>query len=147
MTVLAIPLVDCQYIGEDEKLPNSPFPSATAQSGSLQGNIDDVARLLEVSTTEPGMPSEANPAGELTVNLAPGDYEITAACAGVPTATLSLVKGGGPPETTEYPCDGISVRYRGREASRKARRRSHHDPRGPVDGQRGCCRRYGGAQP
>lgn len=110
LTVLAIPLVGCQYIGADEKLSNSPFPSAAAQPRSFQDNIDDVARLLEVSENAPGMPSEANPAGELTVDLAPGDYEIKAACAGLLTAKLTLVKGGGPPETLLYPCEATALK-------------------------------------
>ncbi|MDR6508594.1 hypothetical protein [Arthrobacter oryzae] len=97
-------------MGEDEKLSNSPFPSATAEPRSFQDNIDDVARLLEVSENAPGMPSEANPAGELTVDLAPGDYEIKAACAGLLTAKLTLVKGGGPPETLLYPCEATAMK-------------------------------------
>ncbi|WP_457962209.1 hypothetical protein M1E17_11540 [Arthrobacter sp. D1-29] len=110
MTMLAIALAGCQYIGEDEKLVNSPTPSATAPPRSVQDNIDDVARLLEVSEDAPGMPSEAKPAGELTVDLAPGDYEIKAACAGVLTANLTLVKAWGPPEPMEYPCDTTPVK-------------------------------------
>lgn len=111
LTVLAIPLVGCQYIGDDEKLSNSPFPSATAQPRSFQDNIDDVARLLEVSEDAPGMPSEAKPAGELTVDLAPGDYEIKAACAGVLSAEITLVRAGGAPEVMQWPCDTAMKRF------------------------------------
>lgn len=111
LTVLALPLVGCQYIGEDENLSNSPSLTATAQPRSFQDHIDAVARLLEVSENAPGMPTEANPAGELTVDLAPGDYGIKAACAGVPGARLTLVRAEGPPEAMEYPCDTALNRF------------------------------------
>lgn len=44
------------------------------------------------------------------MDLAAGDYEIWAACAGVPTAELTVVTGGGPPETMEYPCGTPAVK-------------------------------------
>ncbi len=116
MAVLAIPLVGCEYSGPAEKQADSASRSATAQPRSVQENVVDVARLLEVSTAGPGMPSEANPAGELTVVLAPGDYVVTTACAGVVRATLTLVKGEGLPQgmepiTMEYPCDTAVERF------------------------------------
>jgi hypothetical protein len=110
LIVLAIPLVGCQYSGEDEILANSPFPSATAQPRSFHETIDDVARLLEVSEDAPGMPSEANPAGELTMDLVPGDYEIKAACAGVLSAEITLVSAGGQPEVMHWLCDTTAMK-------------------------------------
>lgn len=116
LTVLTLPLVGCEYSGPAEKPSNGPSGIVTAQPQSFQENVDDVARLLEVSTADPGMPSEEKPAGELTVVLDPGDYVVTTACAGVVRAKLTLAKGGGMPEemepiTMEYPCDTAVERF------------------------------------
>jgi hypothetical protein len=70
-----------------------------------------VARLLNASAAAPGMPSEAEPAGELSIVLAPGDYEITSACSGVYGAKLTIVKGDGPPEAMGFTCDSALERF------------------------------------
>ena len=57
------------------------------------------------------MPSEAESAGELSIVLAPGDYMVKTACAGVHGAKLTIVKGEGPPVTTEYTCGFTLERF------------------------------------
>lgn len=58
------------------------------------------------------MPSEAEPAGKLSLVLAPGDYTVTGACAGVYGAKLTLVRGDeGLPKATEFKCDATLERF------------------------------------
>lgn len=116
LAVLVIPLAGCEYSGPAEKPVSSPSRSETAQPRSFQENVGEVAHLLEASRTDPGMPTEADPAGELSMVLAPGDYMVTTACAGVVRAKLTLVKGEGLPDemepiTMEYPCDTAVERF------------------------------------
>lgn len=111
LTVLALPLAGCQYSGPAEEQANSPSRSETAQPQSFHENVDEVAHLLEVSTTDPGMPSEAEPAAELSTVLAPGDYMVKTACAGAPGAKLTIMKGEGLPEATDYLCDSTIERF------------------------------------
>jgi hypothetical protein len=70
-----------------------------------------VARLLGTPVSEPGMPSEAEPVGKLSVVLAPGDYLVTGACAGVHGAKLTIVKGDGIPEEMRFECDSPLARF------------------------------------
>ena len=72
---------------------------------SFEENVGDVARLLGASVTAAGMPTEAEPAGKLATVLAPGDYVVTAACAGGYFAKLTIVEGDGLPLSTEVDCD------------------------------------------
>ncbi|MFJ5976344.1 hypothetical protein [Pseudarthrobacter oxydans] len=109
--VLAMPLAGCEYSGPDEPpAPSSP-PAATPSAASFKDNISEVARLLEASPTDPGMPSEAGPAGKLSLELAPGDYLVTGACAGVYGAKLTLVKADGVPEVTSFECTSTLDRF------------------------------------
>lgn len=73
--------------------------------------MDEVARLLEASPTDPGMPSETQPAGKLFLDLAPGDYMVTGACAGVYGAKLTIVRADGIPEATSFECDSTLDRF------------------------------------
>ncbi|UZX02137.1 hypothetical protein F8G81_05520 [Arthrobacter sp. CDRTa11] len=57
------------------------------------------------------MPSETEPAGELTIELAPGDYTVKSACAGGNSANLSIVQGERPPLTMPYTCDSVLERF------------------------------------
>ncbi len=70
-----------------------------------------MAALLGVSLTEPGMPSDAEPAGKLSLALAPGDYLVTGACAGVYGAKLTIVGEDGVPERAEFRCDATLDRF------------------------------------
>ena len=111
LAALVIPLAGCEYSSPAEGPRQSSPQASAAQAPSFEENVDDVARLLEVSTSDPGMPSEAKPAGELSIELAPGDYMVKTACAGVHGAKLTIVKGEGPPEATEYTCDSTLERF------------------------------------
>ncbi|GKV73545.1 hypothetical protein NCCP2145_29260 [Pseudarthrobacter sp. NCCP-2145] len=109
--VLAMSLAGCEYSGPDEPpAPSSP-PPATPSAASFKDNVSEVARLLEASPTDPGMPSEAEPAGKLSLELAPGDYLVTGACAGVYGAKLTLVKADGVPEVTSFECTSTLDRF------------------------------------
>jgi hypothetical protein len=57
------------------------------------------------------MPTEAEPAGKLATVLAPGDYIVTAACAGGYFAKLTIVEGDGPPTSTDVDCDTTFQRF------------------------------------
>ncbi len=109
--VLAMPLAGCEYSGPDEPpAPSSP-PPATPSGASFKDNVSEVARLLEASPTDPGMPSEAEPAGKLSLDLAPGDYLVTGACAGVYGAKLTLMKTDGVPEAASFECTSTLDRF------------------------------------
>ncbi|MBT2596206.1 hypothetical protein [Arthrobacter sp. ISL-72] len=94
---------------EDQPAPASS-PAATPQR-SFEDNVNEVARLLEASPTDPGMPSEAEPAGKLFLVLAPGDYVVTGACAGVQGAKLTIVRDDGVPEASDFDCDSPLDRF------------------------------------
>jgi hypothetical protein len=108
---LLILLAGCEYSGPAEGPTQSSTQGATAPPRSLKENLDEVARLLDASTTDPGMPSEAAAAGKLSTVLAPGDYTVTAACAGVYGAKLTIVRGEGHPEATELMCNATLERF------------------------------------
>ena len=108
---LVVSLTACEYSGPAEGAAGSSTQSATAQPRPYEENIDEVACLLEVSGTEPGMPSAADPIGELSTVLAPGDYVVKAACAGVHGAKLTIMHGGGMPEASSYACDSPMERF------------------------------------
>jgi hypothetical protein len=111
LPALVIPLAGCEYSSPAEGPRQSSPPASTAQPRSFEENVDAVARLLEVSPSDPGMPSEAESAGELSIVLAPGDYMVKTACAGVHGAKLTIVKGEGLPEATPYTCDSTLERF------------------------------------
>lgn len=111
VTALLVPLTGCEYGGPDE-WPAQSSQQATPPPRTLGENIDAVTRLLDASPTDPGMPSDAEPAGKLSMVLAPGDYTVTGACAGVYGAKLTLVGGDeGLPEATEFKCDATLERF------------------------------------
>jgi hypothetical protein len=111
LAALVVPLAGCEYSSPAEGPRQSSAQASTAQPRSFEENVDAVARLLEVSTSDPGMPSEAESAGELSIVLAPGDYMVKTACAGVHGAKLTIVKGEGLPEATPYTCDSTLERF------------------------------------
>ncbi|WP_144406306.1 hypothetical protein [Arthrobacter sp. SPG23] len=57
------------------------------------------------------MPSETEPAGELSVDLVPGDYMVKGACAGVHGLKVSIVEGEKAPLTVPYTCDSVMERF------------------------------------
>ncbi len=67
--------------------------------------------MLGASPSDPGMPSEAEPAGKQSLDLAPGDYMGTGACAGVYGAKLTIVGADGVPEASEFECDAPLDRF------------------------------------
>jgi hypothetical protein len=73
--------------------------------------VDVVARLLHASPSDPGMPSETEPAGKLFLDLAPGDYMVTGACAGAYGAKLTIVGADGVPEASGFECDATLDRF------------------------------------
>lgn len=103
-------LAACEYSGPEEQ-PASPVAAATPEPRSFEENVDEVAALLGVSPTEPGMPSDDEPAGKLSLVLEPGDYMVTGACAGVYGAKLSIVGEDGVPERAEFKCDATLDRF------------------------------------
>jgi hypothetical protein len=107
---LVILLPGCEYTGPDEGPPPAPA-SASAEPRTFEDNVDEVARLLEVAPTDPGMPSQAEAGGKLSTDLAPGDYTVKSACAGVYGAKVTIVKGGGTPETAPFTCDTKLERF------------------------------------
>jgi hypothetical protein len=77
----------------------------------LEENAEEVLRMLGTPASDPGMPSEAEPAGKLFLVLAPGDYRVTGACAGVNGAKLTIVKADGVPEASDFECDSTLERF------------------------------------
>lgn len=104
-------LAACEYSGPEEQQPASPAAAATPEPRSFEENVDEVAALLGLSSTEPGMPSDDEPAGKLSLVLAPGDYMVTGACAGVYGAKLTIVGEEGVPERAEFKCDATLDRF------------------------------------
>lgn len=109
--VLIMPLAGCEYSGQEDKVTVSPNQGGSEQKPSFEENVDEVARLLGTSADDPGMPSEAESAGELSIDLAPGDFIVKSACAGVQEVRVSVVQGGKPPLTLPYTCDSVLQRF------------------------------------
>jgi hypothetical protein len=107
---LVILLPGCEYTGPDEG-PRPALALASAEPRSFEENVDEVARLLEVPPTAPGMPSQSDPGGKLSTDLAPGDYTVKSACGGVYGAKVTIVRGEGSPETTPFTCDTKLERF------------------------------------
>jgi hypothetical protein len=103
-------LSGCEYSGPDDG-PAPALEQASAEPRSFEDNVDEVARLLQAAPNDPGMPSQSEPAGKLSADLAPGDYKVTGACAGVYGAKVTIVKGGGLPETAPFTCDTKLERF------------------------------------
>ncbi|VXC50979.1 conserved hypothetical protein [Arthrobacter sp. 9AX] len=101
---LVMALAGCEYTGPDEQGALASSPPATPPAASFEENMGEVVRLLEASPSEPGMPSEAEPAGKLFLDLAPGDYMVSGACAGVYGAKLTIVGADGVPEASAFEC-------------------------------------------
>ncbi|WP_457965960.1 hypothetical protein M1E17_05385 [Arthrobacter sp. D1-29] len=111
MAMLAISLAGCEYGGPAEGAVSPPSQSETSEQRSFQENVEEVAGLLKASPTDPGMPSEAEPTGELSIELAPGDYMVKSACAGGHGANLAIVQGESAPLTMLYTCDSVAERF------------------------------------
>ena len=108
--VLIIPLAGCEYSGGD-KVAVSPTEGGIEQKPSFEENVAEVSRLLGASENDPGMPSEAAPAGQLSVDLAPGDYTVKSACAGAHGVKVSIAEGEKSPLTVPYSCDSVLERF------------------------------------
>ncbi len=111
VAALIMALAGCEYSGLDEQSAQPSSPVTTPQPRSFQENTDEVVRMLGAPASDPGMPSEAEPAGKLSVVLAPGDYMVTGACAGVYGAKLTIVKADGIPEGSSFECDAPLDRF------------------------------------
>lgn len=109
--VVAMSLAGCEYTGPPEQLAPSSPPPVTPSSASFEDNVSEVARLLGASPGDPGMPSGAEPAGKLSLDLAPGDYLVSGACAGVYGAKLTVVKADGVPEASSFECTSTLDRF------------------------------------
>jgi hypothetical protein len=110
LAALVILVPGCEYTGPDEGPPPAPAAAST-EPRTFEDNVDEVARLLEVAPTAPGMPSQSEPGGKLSTDLAPGDYTVKSACAGVYGAKVTIVKGAGTPETSPFTCDTRLERF------------------------------------
>jgi hypothetical protein len=110
VALVAMALAGCEYSGPEEQRPASS-PPATPQPRSFEENAQEVARLLDASPTDPGMPSESEPAGKLVLVLAPGDYMVSGACAGVHGAKLTIVQADGVPEASSFECASALDRF------------------------------------
>ncbi|MGF9648672.1 hypothetical protein AAIH32_11890 [Pseudarthrobacter oxydans] len=111
VAAMVISVAGCEYSGPSEQPAQTSPPSATSPPRSFEDNVGEVARLLEASPADPGMPSEAEPAGKLSLVLAPGDYMVTGACAGVYGAKLTIVKADGVPEASSFECTSTLDRF------------------------------------
>ena len=111
LAALIIPLAGCEYSSPAEPPPQTSSQGSAKPSRSLEENRAEVARLLGASVNDPGLPSDAEPAGKLSTDLAAGDYEISAACSGARGAKLTIVKGNGSPERTDFTCDQRLERF------------------------------------
>lgn len=111
VVLLALALAGCEYTGPEEAPPSSPAAEATPGPRPFEENAGEVVRLLEGAPSDPGMPSEAEPAGKLELVLAPGDYVVTGACAGVYGAKLTIVREDGVPEAAEFECEAPLERF------------------------------------
>jgi hypothetical protein len=108
---IVILVAGCEYSGPGDKATVSPTQGNTEQQRSFEENVDEVARLLEASADDPGMPSASEPAGKLSVDLAPGDYVVKSACAGVKGVKVSILEGEKAPLTVPYTCDSVLERF------------------------------------
>ncbi|MHA7291541.1 hypothetical protein ACX80V_18135 [Arthrobacter sp. MDT3-24] len=119
VAALVMALAGCEYSGPDELPAQSTAEASTPQPRSFEENADEVVRVLGTPASDPGMPSAAEPAGKLFLVLAPGDYVVTGACAGVYGAKLTMVKADGIPEASDFECDSTLERF-------------HRHPGGPI---------------
>jgi hypothetical protein len=111
MAALAMAIAGCEYGGLDARPAPASSPVSPPQARSFEENAAEVVRLLGTPSSDPGMPSEGEPAGKLSLVLAPGDYVVTGACAGVYGAKLTIVKGEGLPEASSFECDAALDRF------------------------------------
>lgn len=109
--VLAVPLAGCEYAGPADTVTKSHAQPGSGQKPSFEENAGQVARLLQASADEPGLPTDEEPSGELSIVLAPGDYVVKGACAGVHGVKVSIVQGEKPPLTVPYTCDSVLERF------------------------------------
>ncbi|PTT61406.1 hypothetical protein DBR22_19015 [Arthrobacter sp. HMWF013] len=110
MAALVMALAGCEYGGLDARPAPASSPVSPAPR-SFEENAAEVVRLLGAPASDLGLPSEAEPAGKLSLVLAPGDYVVTGACAGVYGAKLTIVKGEGMPEASSFECDAALDRF------------------------------------
>jgi hypothetical protein len=108
---LGLTLAGCEYSGPAEQQAHTSAPAPTLPPRSFADNAAEVGRLLGLPASDPGMPSEAEPVGKLFLVLAPGDYQVTGACAGVYGAKLTIVKADGIPEASGFECDSALDRF------------------------------------
>lgn len=100
LLVLLLPLAACEYSPDD----------APAAGPSAFSSVDPAAFLLEVTRQLGGPPAGAGVryatgrTAEYTVELAAGDYLLTAACSGATRLELTLIRGQAPPEAWDYAC-------------------------------------------
>lgn len=107
----SVVLTGCEYAGPEEQgMPPSP-QAATPPPKSFEDNAGEVVRQLEASRSEPGMPTEEEPAGKLSVVLGPGDYLVSGACAGVYDAKLIIEKADVLQEASEFRCGQALDRF------------------------------------
>lgn len=110
-----VALGGCEYTGPDEPAAAAPSPAPTRLEtpppASFEQNVKEVARKLKAAPTDAGMPSDAEPAGKLVLALAPGDYTITGACAGVYGAKLTVTREDGVPEAAYFECKDTLDRF------------------------------------
>jgi hypothetical protein len=108
---LGLALAGCEYSGPAQEPAQPSAAASTPQPKSFEENAEDVARRLGTAASDPGMPSEAEPVGKLVLVLAPGDYLVSGACAGVYGAKLTIVKADGLPEASGFDCDSTLDRF------------------------------------
>ncbi len=111
MAGLVIALSGCEYSGLEERPAPASSVASKPKLRSFEQNAADVVRMLGAPSSDPGMPSEGEPAGKLSLVLAPGDYVVSGACAGVYGAKLTIVKGDGEPEASSFECDAVLDRF------------------------------------
>ena len=113
--ISAVVLAGCEYTGPEEPAAAASPPASnqpeTPPPASFEQNVEEVGRKLKAAPTDAGMPSDAEPAGKLVLALAPGDYTITGACAGVYGSKLTVTREDGVPEAAYFECKDTLDRF------------------------------------
>lgn len=97
---LLLMLAACEYSPDG---PDGPVPSVT-HSVDPAVFLAEVTRQLGGPPTGSGVPYATGKSAEWTVELAAGDYLLTAACSGATRLELKLLRGQELPEAWDYAC-------------------------------------------
>ncbi|QDY90302.1 hypothetical protein E7Y32_08825 [Arthrobacter sp. UKPF54-2] len=100
LLVLLLPLAACEYSPDE---PVGPTPTAT-HSVDPGVFLAEVTRQLGGPPAVAGFPYASGTPAEWTVQLAAGDYLLTAACSGAARLEVKLLPEQALPQAWDYPC-------------------------------------------